>query len=106
MLMTVRSEGQFNSIIYDEEDLFRGQTERWIVLMNPSDITRLGLKENDLVTLENNTGRMDKIKVREFNIKEGNILAYFPEANVLVPRTTDPRSKTPAYKSVCVKVYS
>ncbi len=106
MLMTVRSEGQFNSIIYDEEDLFRGQNERWIVLMNPSDITKLGLKENDLVTMENNTGRMDKIKVRGFNIKEGNILAYFPEANILVPKTVDSRSKTPAYKSVRVKVYA
>ncbi len=106
MLMTVRSEGQFNSIIYDEEDLFRGQNERWIVLMNPSDLARLGLKENDPVTLENSTGRMDKIKVREFNIKEGNILTYFPEANILVPRAVDPRSKTPGYKSVRVKVYS
>ena len=29
---------------------------------------------------------------------------YFPEANVLVPTTTDPDSKTPAFKCVLVTV--
>jgi len=29
---------------------------------------------------------------------------YFPEANVLVPTTTDPQSKTPAFKAVPVTV--
>ena len=29
---------------------------------------------------------------------------YYPEANVLVPTTTDPHSKTPAFKSVLVTV--
>jgi hypothetical protein len=29
---------------------------------------------------------------------------YWPEANVLVPTTTDPDSKTPAFKSVLISV--
>ena len=29
---------------------------------------------------------------------------YYPEANVLVPRDVDPRSKTPAFKAVLVEV--
>jgi hypothetical protein len=29
---------------------------------------------------------------------------YFPKANVLVPRRADPRSKTPAFKSVLVTI--
>jgi hypothetical protein len=29
---------------------------------------------------------------------------YYPEANVLVPRDVDPRSKTPAFKSVLVEI--
>jgi hypothetical protein len=29
---------------------------------------------------------------------------YFPEANVLVPGTVDPQSKTPAFKSVLVTI--
>ena len=34
---------------------------------------------------------MSGILVREFDIRAGNALMYFPEANVLVPTTTDPR---------------
>lgn len=103
-LTTVRSEGQFNSIIYEESDTFRGQTERWIVMMNKEDMTTLGLKENDFVTLENETGRMENVKVREYSIAKGNLMAYYPEANRLVSTTTDSRSKTPSFKSVTVRV--
>jgi molybdopterin-dependent oxidoreductase alpha subunit len=103
-LMSIRSEGQFNSIVYEEYDLFRKQDERWIVLMNPSDIQKLGIRENDLVTLENTTGRMEKIKVKAFDIRAGNLAAYYPEANILIPHTTDARSKTPSFKAVAVKV--
>lgn len=103
-MMTVRSEGQFNSIIYEEEDLYREQTSRRIVLMNKDDIQNTGLRENDLVTLESLAGKMEMVKVREFDIAPGNIMTYYPESNVLVPTTTDPRSLTPSYKSVCVKI--
>jgi hypothetical protein len=37
-------------------------------------------------------------------IRAGNAAMYYPEANVLVPRSSDPRSKTPAFKSVLVEV--
>ena len=29
---------------------------------------------------------------------------YYPESNVLVPKSADPLSRTPAYKSVAVEV--
>ncbi len=29
---------------------------------------------------------------------------YYPEANVLVPRTADPQSKTPAFKCVLITI--
>jgi formylmethanofuran dehydrogenase subunit D len=29
---------------------------------------------------------------------------YYPEANMLVPRRTDPQSKTPAFKGVVVTI--
>jgi molybdopterin-dependent oxidoreductase alpha subunit len=104
LMMSTRSEGQFNSIIYEEEGRYRGQTERWIVMMNKNDIKKLGLKENDLVTLSNNTGEMKNVKVREIEIKEGSIATYYPESNILIPIKADPRSKTPAFKSVEVEV--
>ena len=37
-LATIRSEGQFNSIIYEEKDSYRGTSSRWSVLMNSDDI--------------------------------------------------------------------
>jgi len=103
-MMTVRSEGQFNTIVYENTDIFRGQIERWIVMMNKDDIKDLGLQENDIVSLKNETGSMSGVKVREFDIKKGNILTYFPESNVLISTKTDERSKTPSFKSVEVKI--
>ncbi len=103
-LMSIRSEGQFNSIVYEEYDLFRKQEERWIVLMNPEDIGKLGIAENDFITLHNSTGTMERLKVKAFNIRAGNLAAYYPEANILIPHTTDSRSKTPSFKAVAVKV--
>ena len=104
-MMTIRSEGQFNTIVYSETDLYRGQTERWVVLMNPEDIKQNGLKENERVHLESVTGTMENVKVRAFDIAPGNIATYFPESNVLVPTTTDPRSLTPGYKLVHVSIH-
>jgi anaerobic selenocysteine-containing dehydrogenase len=37
-------------------------------------------------------------------VRPGNALMYYPEANTLVPRDVDPRSKTPAFKSVLVDI--
>jgi anaerobic selenocysteine-containing dehydrogenase len=48
---------------------------------------------------------MPEIRVIPFDrIRAGNALMYYPEANVLVPRSLDPRSKTPAFKNVLVRV--
>jgi anaerobic selenocysteine-containing dehydrogenase len=104
-LMTVRSEGQFNTVVYDEDDLYRGQDRRDVILLHPDDISRLRLAENERVTVRNETGSLANILVRSFpQIKPGNALMYYPEANVLVPRRADPQSKTPAFKCVLVTV--
>jgi anaerobic selenocysteine-containing dehydrogenase len=44
-LMTVRSEGQFNTVVYEEEDLYRNQERRDLILIHPDDLKRLGLTE-------------------------------------------------------------
>ena len=102
--MTVRSEGQFNTIIYEEQDLFRDQTERWIVLMNEKDMKDDGIQENDLVDLRSKNGVMEAVKARPFNIARGCLMSYFPEANVLTSTEVDARSKTPAFKAVNVEL--
>jgi len=101
-LTTVRSEGQFNTIIYTDNDVYRNQTERQVLLMNPEDMARESLQTNDLIDLFNDTGRMHKLKVKPYAVRAGNLMTYFPEANVLVPQTIDTRSHTPAFKSVPV----
>ncbi len=103
-LMTLRSEGQFNTVVYDEEDFYRGQDRRDVILMNRDDIERLGLHLDQPVTVRSDVGEMNRILVREFDIRAGNAAMYFPEANVIVPRRIDPRSRTPAYKSVWVTI--
>ena len=103
-LMTVRSEGQFNTVVYEEEDIYRGQDRRDVILMNRTDIDRLGLTADQRVTVRSTVGEMQNILVREYEIRAGNVLMYFPEANRLVPSLTDPASKTPAFKSVLVQV--
>lgn len=104
-LMTVRSEGQFNTVVYEEEDLYRGQERRDLILMHPADIDRLRLKKDQPVRIWNETGELSGYLARSFtDIKPGNVLMYYPEANVLVPRTRDPQSKTPAFKAVAVSI--
>jgi molybdopterin-dependent oxidoreductase alpha subunit len=103
-LMTVRSEGQFNTVVYEEEDIYRGQERRDVILLNRADIARLGLHVDQRVTVRSSVGEMARVLVREYDIRAGNALMYYPEANVLVPTATDPFSKTPAFKSVLITV--
>ncbi len=103
-LASIRSEGQFNSMIYEEEDSYRGTHTRWSVLMNGEDISALGLAPGDYVDLESAVGSMKGLKVFAFDLPPGNLLAYYPEANVLIDTRRDPRSQTPAFKSVAVSV--
>ncbi|MCA9083306.1 MAG: FdhF/YdeP family oxidoreductase [Planctomycetaceae bacterium] len=103
-LMTIRSEGQFNSVVYDEEDLYRGQERRDVVLMNAADMQRLGLVANDHVRIRSEAGELRMLLARPFDVREGNLVMYYPEANVLVPHRVDPLSKTPGFKGVRVTV--
>lgn len=103
-LMTVRSEGQFNTVVYEEEDLYRGQERRDIILMNTDDMKARGLDENQPVLVRSDTGTYGPVLARAFDIRQGNALVYYPESNVLVPKSLDPRSKTPAFKAIPVVV--
>lgn len=104
-LMTVRSEGQFNTVVYEEADLYRNQSRRDVILIHPDDLQHLELKHDSLVTVISDTGRLTNIVARAYDsIRPGNALMYYPEANVLVSRHADPGSKTPAFKGVVVRL--
>ena len=104
LLASIRSEGQFNSIIYEESDSYRGTDTRWSILMNKQDVDELEISPGDCVDIQSLQGEMKAVKVFVFDLPRGNVMAYYPEANVLIATTHDPRSKTPAFKSVPVKI--
>jgi len=102
-LMTLRSEGQFNTVVYEEEDVYRGNERRDVVMMNADDAARLGLRRDQRVRVENATGALEAL-VRPAALPPGNLAMYYPEANVLIPRTIDPASGTPVFKSTTARV--
>jgi molybdopterin-dependent oxidoreductase alpha subunit len=102
-LMTIRSEGQFNTVVYEEEDIYRGQDRRDVILLLPKDMERLGVVADQPVRVSSESGAMIVI-ARPFDIAQGCAAMYYPEANDLVGKNVDPRSKTPSFKSVVVDV--
>lgn len=100
-LATVRSEGQFNTIIYEEQDSYRQKAGRDAIFLNREDMVKLGLAEGARITLCSDRGRMPGTATA-FDLPRGSALAYYPEANVLCGTAVDPRSHTPAFKSVPV----
>ena len=104
-LMTIRSEGQFNTVVYEEEDLYRNQTRRDIVLIHPDDVRQHGLTDGGRCRIASAAGEMRGQIVAAFDqIRPGCVAMYYPESNVLVPKAADPLSRTPAYKSVAVTI--
>ncbi len=103
-LMTVRSEGQFNTIIYEEQDTYRETDHRWSVLLSPEDIKALALAKEETVDVVSRYGVMRNVKVFTFDLPKGDAMAYFPEANVLIGDERDPRSHTPAFKSIKIAI--
>ncbi|HVT53194.1 MAG TPA: FdhF/YdeP family oxidoreductase [Dongiaceae bacterium] len=110
-LITLRADGQFNTTIYNESDRFRGVYEsRTVVLMNPADISELGLKEGDRVTLEteahdNVHRRLSDLQVVPYDIPRHSIGGYYPECNVLIPLSHyAEEAKVPAAKSIPVRI--
>ena len=103
-LMTVRSEGQFNTVVYEYEDVYRGADGRDVVFVHPEDAAALGLRVGERVHLRSEGGVYGPVRVLCTDIRRGNLAVYYPEANVLVPRRVDARSHTPTFKSVAVRL--
>jgi anaerobic selenocysteine-containing dehydrogenase len=104
-LMTLRSEGQFNTVVYEDEDTYRGMDRRDVIMLHPVDLARFGLTDGMRVTVRGPGGTMHGIRATEFaNVKPGNAAMYYPEANVLIGRTIDPLSRTPAFKNTVIRV--
>lgn len=104
-MMTVRSEGQFNTVVYEDYDLYRHQDRRDVVLINPTDMERMGLQHDSVVTVTSEAGTMTNLLARSYeDIRPGCAMMYYPEANVLVPRSVDPKSRTPRFKNIKIAI--
>mgnify|MGYP003644251910 FL=1 len=110
MLMTIRSHDQFNTTIYGLDDRYRGiYNERRVVFMNKEDMQNCGFEKLDVVNLKScydgKTRTAFNFKIIPYAIPKGDVAAYFPETNVLVPYNHfADKSKTPISKSIRVTI--
>jgi len=114
ILATIRSHDQYNTTIYGMNDRYRGITgRRDVVFVNERDLSSRGLKHGDLVDItvvpdeKSKPGKrvMHNLTAVAYNIAQGSIAAYYPEANVLVALDHyDVKSGTPSYKSTPVLI--
>jgi anaerobic selenocysteine-containing dehydrogenase len=103
LLMTIRSEGQFNTVVYEEEDLYRGQERRDVILMHQEDMAARGIHEDGVVVVTSEVDEME-VRARSFDIAKGCAAMYYPEVNRIVPRSVDPKSRTPSFKAVRILI--
>lgn len=108
-LQTLRSHDQFNTTIYDMNDRYRGiKGERLVVFINPKDSKKLGFEDGALVDIQSiwtdqQTRIAQGFKLMHYDIPRGNLAAYYPETNCLVPiDSLGDESYTPTYKSIAV----
>jgi molybdopterin-dependent oxidoreductase alpha subunit len=111
ILQTLRSHDQWNTIPYTTDDRYRGiHGSRRIVMVNPDDLTALGLSDGgkvDVVSVWHDgvERRAEDFRLVGYPTARGCAAAYYPEANVLVPLdSVAETSNTPVSKGVLVRL--
>jgi len=111
VLQTLRSHDQYNTTIYGLDDRYRGvYGQRDVLFMHPQDIKALGLHDGsrvDITTLATDgvLRRLENFRLVAYAIPRGNLAAYYPETNPLVPLTRfGDGTGTPTSKSIPVIV--
>jgi len=110
-LFTTRSHDQYNTTIYGMDDRYRGvYGQRRVLFIHPEDIRALGMKDGDWVDLQTvwsdgQERRADHFKLVAYDIPRGNVGAYYPETNPLVPLSAVAETAgTPTSKSIPVLI--
>jgi molybdopterin-dependent oxidoreductase alpha subunit len=108
-LQSMRSHDQYNTTIYGADDRYRGiKDARNVVFINRKDAEKSGFTENQLVDIEaiwddSVTRELKHFVLVFYDIPRGNVAAYYPEANPLIPiDSVGDQSFTPTSKSVPV----
>jgi molybdopterin-dependent oxidoreductase alpha subunit len=111
LLQSLRSHDQFNTTIYGHDDRYRGLSgSRYVVMVNPVDVQRLGLADGQVVDLvgtddDGSTRVVTGFRVVPYPTPVGCAAAYYPEVNALVPLDSTARgSNCPTSKSIVVRL--
>ena len=115
LLQTLRSHDQYNTTIYGLSDRYRGiENARRVILLNHTDLTRLGLNHGDTVDLISEwatpSGDVEERRAKRFRAvayptPPGCAAAYYPETNPLVPLDhVAETSNTPVSKAITIRI--
>ena len=111
IMQTLRSHDQYNTSIYSLNDRYRGISgDRRVVFINAADIQRLGLDPEQPVTVrslwdDDTVREISGFRLIPYEIPAGNVAAYYPETNPLVPlESLGEFSHTPTSKSIAVEL--
>lgn len=105
ILSTGRSYSQHNTVVYKESDKYRGMPHRNCILMNQTDVEKMGWQEHQRVIVQGNAGKLENVEIIYGGIRSGAALMFYPEVNAIFKAKIDSLSGTPAYKRVPVVVY-
>lgn len=110
-LQSMRSHDQYNTTIYGMDDRYRGiKNKRKILFVNEKDAKKMHLQEGQRVEIEsiwegNTSRKLNDFQLVFYDIPRGNVAAYYPETNPLVPiNSVGDYSYTPTSKSIPVVI--
>ena len=107
-LTSVRSQDQFNTMIFGYQDRYRQTNRRDVLFMHPDEMKRLGWSKGDKVMVSrqdshNKSRLLGPLILAEMDIAANAVATYYPECNDLFDLDTHaPDSHIPSYKSVTV----
>ncbi len=97
--LTTRRGKQFNSIVYGTEDALTGSRRRDEIWLAPEDANKIGLCEGEKIRLRSEHGTFEGV-YKPADLNPHTVMVYWPEGNVLIPRTIDPLSQEPDYNTI------
>lgn len=98
LLLATRRGKQFNSIVYGQHDPIT-DTRRDVAFFHADDLAAHGLVDGDRVILRSEVGEL-LATAKCGPCRPQHVQAFWPEANVLLPRRYDPASGEPDYNAV------
>jgi molybdopterin-dependent oxidoreductase alpha subunit len=96
--LTTRRGKQFNSMLHGEEDPLTGSSRRDVVFLSAADLEAEGIAPGERVRLTSEAGSLEATAAAA-PVKRRTLQAFWPEANVLIPRRYDPISGEPDYNA-------